>query len=104
MAECSRCSRNVRLDQQERAFENCLLARGDVVPIGQTPALGREQTQAYRAPLPQVPPATTCANYAKGNEPMFSYCMESKRRDAQISCLEATDKQTAPYIQCMADH
>jgi hypothetical protein len=102
MAECSRVSRAVPLTSQQSAFDNCLQARGDLVPIGQTPALGQAQTQAYRAPLPQVPSATICTNYAKGNEQMFSYCMESKRLDAQISCLEATNKQSALFIQCMA--
>src|ERR1700730_12587946 len=54
MTECSRVSRTVPLESQERAFDNCLKTRGYLVPIGQTPTLGQGRMRDYTAPLPQV--------------------------------------------------
>jgi hypothetical protein len=98
--ECSRLVVHKLTDEGEHEFERCLEARGDLILAGNQFA-SREDTQKYLAP-PAVPPARMCSNFARGDQRLFSQCMNNSQSYSERFCLNATNKQEAQYIQCMS--
>jgi hypothetical protein len=84
-------------NQEEESFDNCLLARTDLIPINVQASSGPTYAR-----LRQPPPATMCSNFARGNVRMFTDCMNMQRCDSIDYCMEASNKQEPQYIQCMA--